>query len=116
MEHLVALTQLLLNENKIVKIENLGSLRDLDLLDLSDNDIVKVENLGGLVQLSELWLTANKVESFEEFEHLRLLGNLKTVRVTQIYLERCPVYFYPDYQARIREVCPVITQIDSTYF
>jgi Leucine-rich repeat (LRR) protein len=102
---LLSLEQLLLNENKILQIEGVMSLKKLNTFDLSDNLIIQIR---GLENLTELWLTNNKVELFSELENLRILRNLKT-----IYLERCPVYSYPDYKVQILAVCPWIRQIDA---
>jgi cilla- and flagella-associated protein len=80
----------------------------LNTLDLSDNLIKNLENLDNQLHLEELWLTNNKVEMFSELDYLKKLPSLKT-----IYLERCPVYFYPDYKVKILEICPGIKQIDA---
>jgi len=105
---LLSLEQLLLNENKILRIEGVQSLKKLNTFDLSDNLIVQIRGLENLSELEELWLTNNKVELFSELENLRILRNLKT-----IYLERCPVYSYPDYKVQILAVCPWVQQIDA---
>jgi Leucine-rich repeat (LRR) protein len=102
------LDQLLLNENKILKIEGVENLTKLSILDLSDNLVKEITGLSSLVKLEELWLTNNKIELFAELENLRELKSLKT-----IYLERCPIYFYPDYKIHILSVCPWVTQVDA---
>ena len=108
MEKLTRLDQLLLNENKILEIEGIESLTDLNTLDLSDNLITQIKNLSNLSLLEELWLTNNKIERFSELDNLRPLRSLQT-----IYLERCPIYFYPDYKLQILSVCPWVRQIDA---
>ena len=102
------LDQLLLNENKITEISDVETLVDLNTLDLSDNLITQIKNLSTLKLLEELWLTNNKIEHFSELENLRPLERLQT-----IYLERCPIYFYPDYKLKILSVCPWVRQIDA---
>lgn len=97
-----------MNENKITEIQNVSTLTELNTFDLSDNLITKIQNIDTLQNLEEFWLTNNKVELFSELENLSKLSNLKTV-----YLERCPVYFFPDYKMKILQVCPRIKQIDA---
>jgi protein phosphatase 1 regulatory subunit 7 len=84
------------------------NLTNLTILELSDNLISKIQGIDRLQVLEEFWLTNNKVELFAELEKLRVLSSLKT-----IYLERCPIYAYPDYKLKILEVCPWIKQIDA---
>ena len=97
-----------MNENKITEIKNVESLTNLTTFDLSDNLISKLQGLDNQVNLQELWLTKNTVEHFSELEYLQKLPSLQT-----IYLERCPIFFYPDYKVKIIEICPRIKQIDA---
>ena len=46
---------------KIVKIENLGHLNELRVLNLAGNEIVHVSNVSGMRALSELNLRRNKI-------------------------------------------------------
>ena len=108
MQHLPKLEQLLLNENQITEIKNLEALTSLNTFDISDNLVSKIQGLESQLVLEELWMTNNKVELFAELQFLRNLPGLRT-----IYLERCPIYSYPDYKMKILEECPRIKQIDA---
>jgi len=62
---LINLEHLLLQGNKINKIENLEHLQNLKVLDLTDNQINKIENLEPLRNLEELKLSKNKIRNIE---------------------------------------------------
>lgn len=73
------LEELYLQENQIEKIENVGMLGKLKILDISYN---KVEHLEGIEELSELdalYLTTNKIENVGELMVLKANQKLTTV-------------------------------------
>lgn len=102
----------------IERIEGISTLvreiqDQLDTIDLSHNRISRLEGLENQGQLEELWLSSNKIELFENLNYLSKLPALKTVKLTQVYLEGCPVASYPGYRLKVQEVSPYITQIDA---
>ena len=72
MEHLDLpnLRDLLLHDNEIVRIENLGGCPRLQRLWLYSNKIGKIENLDPVGDLRELWLQNNKINRVSGVEHL----------------------------------------------
>lgn len=68
---------LLLQNNKIRRIENLRRLKELRYLNLAINRIAHVEGLDGLESLEKLDLTANYISDFREFRSLSGLPNLR---------------------------------------
>ena len=66
-----------LHSNRIIKIENLGHLKDLRVLNIANNQISKIENLKGLTSLTELNLRKNLITSIsEETRHVKNLIRL----------------------------------------
>lgn len=61
LEHLSALEDLDLYDNRISKIEGLNGLSHLKSLDLSFNLLRRIENLDQLISLNTLYLIQNKV-------------------------------------------------------
>ena len=51
-----------LYDNRIIKIENLDNLINLEVLDLSYNNIKVIENLSHLTNLKKLFLLSNKIK------------------------------------------------------
>lgn len=80
---LTELSILILNNNKIVKIENLLNLKKLEKLELRGNKISKIEGLKNLINLKCLTLSCNlinKIENddfpiIESLNELGLFGN-----------------------------------------
>jgi internalin A len=70
---------LILNNNNILKIQNLEKLSDLTTLYLSNNKIEKIDNLFSLVKLKNLWLTDNKISKIEGIDKLK---NLKVFGIS----------------------------------
>ena len=50
-----------MHENCISKVEGLGNMPELRVLNLSDNLILKVENLGNCAILDSLYLARNRI-------------------------------------------------------
>lgn len=65
-----------LDNNIIIKIENLDNLINLKWLDLSFNRITKIEGLDKLIKLQDLSLYDNKVQAVEGLENLSELNVL----------------------------------------
>uniref|UniRef100_A0AC34F4C7 Protein phosphatase 1 regulatory subunit 7 n=1 Tax=Panagrolaimus sp. ES5 TaxID=591445 RepID=A0AC34F4C7_9BILA len=79
------LTELILYDNQIKKIENLDLLVNLKYLDLSYNRIEKMENLDGLEKLEKLYVCRNKISKIEGLENLK---NLKVLEFGDNRIER----------------------------
>ncbi len=75
---LEGLTQLMMGQNRIEKIENLGNLLNLIELDLHNNRIGKIDNLGNPSNLTKLDLRNNRIGEIKN------LGNLSNL--TELYL------------------------------
>ena len=73
---LVHLRKLLLNTNKISKIENLDALVNLRELSFLSNKITKIENLGHLKRLQNLNLGVNDIDQIENLHELSALTSL----------------------------------------
>lgn len=65
-----------LQNNSLIKIENLNNLIKLDELYLSENGIEIIENLENNVNLGTLDLSMNKVSKIENIIHLQNLKEL----------------------------------------
>ncbi|GMM33622.1 hypothetical protein DASC09_009470 [Saccharomycopsis crataegensis] len=73
---LTTLQQLILNTNKIGKIQGLEDLVNLKVLNLSNNCIKKIENLSSLKNLRVLNLRGNMITKMENLDQLRSLVEL----------------------------------------
>ena len=60
-----------LQQNLIHKLENLGSLEQLRILNVSNNCIQTIENIACLPELGSLQIAHNKLETTGDVEHLR---------------------------------------------
>ena len=70
---LANLEHLLLQRNKIIKIEGLEDLKKLKILNLSKNEISEIQNLTNLTNLEELDLSYNKINKIENLDSLEKL-------------------------------------------
>lgn len=77
---------LLLQNNLISRIENLGRLKRLEYLNLALNNIEAIENLEGLESLRKLDLTVN------------FIGDLRGIKTLR-YTESCKVCIVDYYQS-----------------
>ncbi|TPX59135.1 hypothetical protein PhCBS80983_g02667 [Powellomyces hirtus] len=73
-----ALKALILNHNKIARIENLTKLTQLNTIVLSHNSLTSLEGLGSLINLTKLSAAHNQIRVFPD---LRLLPALKELRL-----------------------------------
>lgn len=65
---------LILNNNKIQKIENIENLRNLERLELRSNRLKKIENIENLQKLKIFTVSCNLIE------HVDNLPNLKSIQ------------------------------------
>lgn len=100
---------LLLQSNKIRRIENLSRLKDLRYLNLALNRITRIENLGGLESLEKLDLTANYIADYRELRSLSGLGRLR-----ELYLTGNPCTEQPYYREFALTVLPHLEKLDGT--
>lgn len=89
------LNSLILNDNKLEKIEKLETLSELTVLKLFKNRIAKIENLDKLTKLKYLTLRENNITEIEGIDRLKKLTrlNLSNNKITSIlplksFLER----------------------------
>ena len=71
--HLIHLKALVLNNNKITKIENLNKNINLTHLSFIKNQINKIENLDKNINLTNLFLEYNKITKIENIHHFNKL-------------------------------------------
>ena len=88
LDALVQLEEIYLSENGISKIEGLDKLTNLRVLDLGLNRIERIENVQHLKKLEEFWFNGNNLSRWEDIELLRELDSLKC-----LYLEHNPIYY-----------------------
>lgn len=110
LDMLVNLKELYLSQNFIDKIENLDKLVNLVILDFAYNRIESIENLENNKMLEDLWLNNNNIRNFKDLNHLKCLPVLNC-----IYLWRNGVADFPSYKQTLKEICPTLKQIDTTY-
>ncbi|KAJ3162010.1 hypothetical protein HDU86_005708 [Geranomyces michiganensis] len=73
----VLLKALILNHNKIARIENLTRLTELNTLVLSHNNLSSLEGIGALTHLTKLSAAHNQIRVFPDLRHLPALKELR---------------------------------------
>ncbi|KAL3368752.1 hypothetical protein AABB24_009534 [Solanum stoloniferum] len=109
----VALEELYLSHNGIVKMEGLSTLVNLRVLDVSANKLTEINDIENLTKLEDLWLNDNNIASLEGLEEA-VTGTRE--KLTTIYLERNPCAQSPNYVSTLRQIFPNIEQIDSEVY
>ncbi|XP_021900077.1 protein phosphatase 1 regulatory subunit pprA isoform X2 [Carica papaya] len=112
-EDCVALEELYLSHNGISKMEGLGTLVNLRVLDVSSNKLTSVDDIQNLAKLEDLWLNDNQIESLEAVSEAVACSREK---LTTIYLENNPCAKASNYAAVLKQIFPNIQQIDSNIF
>ncbi|XP_076657840.1 touch insensitive larva B [Halictus rubicundus] len=100
---------LLLQNNLIGKIENLGRLKRLEYLNLALNNIEAIENLEGLESLKKLDLTVNFIGDLRAVRKLRCNENLE-----QLFLMGNPCADYSGYRDYTIATLPQLKELDGT--
>ncbi|XP_077228552.1 protein phosphatase 1 regulatory inhibitor subunit PPP1R7 homolog [Tasmannia lanceolata] len=112
-EDCVALEELYLSHNGILKMEGLSTLVNLRVLDISSNKIMAVNDIENLTRLEDLWLNDNQIASLDGID-LAVAGARE--KLSAIYLERNPCAKLPNYATILRNFFPNLQQIDSEWF
>ncbi|TNJ29013.1 putative U2 small nuclear ribonucleoprotein A' [Giardia muris] len=99
---------LLLQSNKIRRIENLKRLRELKYLNLALNRITKLENLETLESLEKLDLTANQIHNYRDFRSLSGLTRLR-----ELFVMGNPLQQYPYWREFLIVVIPSLAALDG---
>ncbi|CRG96849.1 leucine-rich repeat protein, putative [Plasmodium gallinaceum] len=85
------LEELYLDNNLIEELENLDELVNLKILSVSNNNIEEIKNLDNLINLSELNLHNNKIK---KIENLNCNKNLKILILSKNCIENLENIFY----------------------
>jgi len=104
------LKELYLSHNGIQKIDGLSTLVHLEVLDLGGNQIKKIENIEKLTKLKELWMNNNYLSDFGD------LKNIHAKELKTIYLEQNPLSKDPDYEKKVLDAIPTLTQLDADLY
>ena len=129
------LKELMLNHNKIARIENLDGCPKLQRLWLCHNKIKVIENLHPLGDLRELWLqcneirvvsgldhtgalrtlnlAGNKISDFKDLQRLGSLPNLKDLRLQDDVFGSCPVARSEGYRNFVLCVAKQLLSLDG---
>uniref|UniRef100_A0A023F2L4 Protein phosphatase 1 regulatory subunit n=1 Tax=Triatoma infestans TaxID=30076 RepID=A0A023F2L4_TRIIF len=99
---------LLLHNNLISKIENLGKLKKLEYINFSLNNITKVENLEGCESLEKLDFTLNFIGDLLSIEKLKSNIHLHT-----LYLNGNPCTDYEGYRDYVIATLPNLKYLDG---
>ncbi|KAJ3389193.1 hypothetical protein HDU92_001132 [Lobulomyces angularis] len=99
---------ILLQNNQIMKIENLSKLKSLTYLNLAINNIKLIENLEGCESLKKLDLTLNFIED------LTCVKNLKSnIFLEELFLVGNPCYQIEGYRNYVLGCLTNLKQLDS---
>lgn len=99
---------LLLQNNQILKIENLHKLKRLVYLNLALNNITVIENLSGCESLAKLDLTVNFIENVRDVRTLR-----SNIFLKELYLVGNPCSSRPGFRDYVVGCLPQLKILDS---
>ncbi|KAK3544761.1 hypothetical protein QTP86_026784, partial [Hemibagrus guttatus] len=102
------LRQLCLKGNLIKRIENLQTLRSLQILDLSSNRIQSLSGLQDLHLLGNINLESNMIGEIKECTHVQYLLLLR-----ELNLKRNPIQEQPDYRLAVIFILNHLTVMDE---
>ncbi|KAM9468185.1 leucine-rich repeat and guanylate kinase domain-containing protein isoform 2-T2 [Clarias gariepinus] len=102
------LRQLCLKGNLIKRIENLQTLRGLQILDLSSNRIQSLSGLQDLHLLENINLESNMIGEIKECTHVQYLQ-----LVRKLNLKRNPIQEQPDYKLAVIFILGQLTVLDE---
>jgi len=102
------LTYLDLSNNKIRRVENIGTLKDLQIFDLSYNSIRSLRGIQSHDLLHTLKLSNNELIDLSEVRYIR---DLPLLRVLDLSLN--PIQNLPDYRLSILLRIPSLIELDN---
>ncbi|KAJ2671962.1 Protein phosphatase 1 regulatory subunit 7, partial [Coemansia sp. RSA 1085] len=112
LDELTNLEELYLSHNGIQQVEGLDSNSKLTILDITSNRLTRLANIGHLQHLEDLWASGNQLDSFENIEaECAPLSQLRTVYFEFNPLQRAQP---ANYRRKLMMSLPQITQIDAT--
>ncbi|KAL0222812.1 hypothetical protein P9112_002202 [Eukaryota sp. TZLM1-RC] len=82
---------------------------NVEVLSLSVNEITSLIDFGDCNSLKELYLRNNKISDVREIQHLRKLGNLRT-----LWLCSNPCITVQDYRLYVLHYLPQLTNLDNS--
>ncbi len=88
LDNLINLEELYMSDNGLTKIEGIEKLAKLRVFDLSNNKIEHIENIECVKELEEFWFSNNNLSNWQYIEVLKQLPKLKC-----LYLEHNPIYY-----------------------
>ncbi|KAK9502477.1 hypothetical protein O3M35_011251 [Rhynocoris fuscipes] len=99
---------LLLHNNLISKIENLGKLKKLEYVNFCINNITKIENLEGCESLQKLDFTLNFIGDLTSVANLK-----KNIHLHSLYLSGNPCTDYEGYRDYVIATLPQLKTLDG---
>lgn len=140
--HLTKLRRLDVQSNRLTKVENLTAQIDtleelylshngindegascetglalrftkLNTIDMGRNRLKTTKSFAHLLALEELWLSGNGITTFEDVEHISVLGTRDGACLEGIYLEMNPVANEFEYRKKLALMIPSLKQIDA---
>ncbi len=114
LDKLVNLEEFYIAHNGLTQIEGLEQNVKLTTLDVAGNRLTKVENVKHLSQLEEFWANDNQIADINKLEEE--LGPKHLPQLNTVYLEGNPAQRKegPAYRRKLALALPQIKQIDAT--
>jgi protein phosphatase 1 regulatory subunit 7 len=104
------LQELYLSDNGLTKIEGLEGLTKLRVIDLSNNQIERIENIKGLNELEEFWFSNNNLAHWEDIDLFKELPKLRC-----LYMEMNPIYYENNTKPLPGSFTSTVEKINSSY-
>mmetsp|Transcript_12101 Transcript_12101/g.25050 ORF Transcript_12101/g.25050 Transcript_12101/m.25050 type:complete len:232 (-) Transcript_12101:687-1382(-) len=89
------------------------SFTKLNTIDMGRNRLKSTKPFAHLLALEELWLSGNGITTFEDVEHISVLGTRHGACLEGIYLEMNPVANEFEYRKTLADMIPSLKQIDA---
>ena len=85
----------------------------LNTIDMSRNRLKSTKPFAHLLALEELWLSGNSIQTFDDVQHISILGTRDGACLEGIYLEMNPVASDFEYRKKLAQMIPSLKQIDA---
>ena len=85
----------------------------LNTIDMSRNRLKSTKPFAHLLALEELWLSGNSIQTFDDVQHISVLGTRDGACLEGIYLEMNPVAGDFEYRKKLAQMIPSLKQIDA---